>query len=96
MYNKMDPADKNYVRAITYENGQDTVMAYTAFWCKNCIKIKESFPDIFKDYKITKEEYISKAVFKKDINLLIPFFIKNDKKGIQTSKMEELVEYLEL
>ncbi len=30
MYNKMDPADKNYVRAITYENVQDTVMAYTA------------------------------------------------------------------
>ncbi len=93
---EIDPTDKNYVRAIMYKNDENIVMAYTAFWCKNCIRIKESFPDIFKDYKITKEEYIPKAIFKKDINLLIPFFVKNDKEGIQTSKEEDLRKYLEL
>jgi len=91
----MDPADKNYVRAITYNNGTDIVMAYTAEWCGSCRRIKTSFPEIFEEYKIIKEEYISKDIFKKEVNLLIPFFVKNDKEGIQTSNVEELKKYLE-
>jgi hypothetical protein len=90
----MDLLDKNYVKYTVYSNNTGVITAYTAEWCKLCCRIKEHFSSIFEDYVIIKEGYMPKVEFKL-INNLIPYFTKegsND--GIQTSKEDELVNFI--
>ncbi len=94
----VDP--KSLVTRSTYKHNEDkdtTLTTYTATWCVSCNRIKEHFPEILKDYTLISEDCMQKTDYKRDVNNLIPFFVKerrNNIDKIQTSKPDELKNFL--
>ena len=94
----VDPNNTNIVTKTVYINGATSVAVYSAPWCKSCNRIKEHFPELFKDYVLSSTSYLVKADYKTDINNLIPFFIKHGREidRLQTSDPIVLKQFLEL
>lgn len=94
---EVDPNSKNIVTRTMYSNGGNSITVYSAPWCGSCNRIKEHFPEILKDYTITSTSYIEKAEYKKDVNDLIPFFVKEGRvyDTVQTSKPDVLKQFVE-
>ena len=70
--------DKNIIDVTVYEIDKNSQLhTYTATWCGPCKKIKPIVIDIMskRGYKIISQTTIEKAVFKRDINEFVPFFI---------------------